>query len=130
MISGPDDWLIPRPHKGCRLLEIAGRWSRRLKSAQECVTTHLPKRATPKTDDAQTSAKESNSLAPDSISLFHSVELNNKKKSAQSKIPGIMVCRGTQRVKLRNHNISILPLRQRPWCEPGQSSLWCRSWLQ
>jgi len=58
VVSGPDNWLIPRPHKGCRLLEIAGRWPRRLESAQECVTTHLPKRATPKTDDAKASAIE------------------------------------------------------------------------
>jgi len=68
MISGPDYWLIPRPQKGCCLLEIAGRWPRRLESAQECVTTHLPKRATPKTDDAKASANKGTSIV---CSWFH-----------------------------------------------------------
>jgi len=25
-LKDPECWLIPRSHKGCRLLEIAGRW--------------------------------------------------------------------------------------------------------
>jgi hypothetical protein len=35
------------------MLLIAGRWPRRLESAKECVTTHLPKHVAPKTDGAQ-----------------------------------------------------------------------------
>jgi len=58
MISGPDTLLIHRSQKGCCLLEIAGRWPRRLESAQECVITHLPKRVSPKMDDAKACAKK------------------------------------------------------------------------
>jgi len=51
-----------------------------LESAQECVTTHLPKRATPKTDDAKASAIEEHHTknlkffvyAPDAVPLFRS----------------------------------------------------------
>jgi len=42
-----------RTHKGCQLLVITGRWSWRLISAEECVTTHRSKRPAPKTNDAK-----------------------------------------------------------------------------
>lgn len=54
-LTDPECWLIPRSHKGCCLLGIAGRWPWRLEPAKECVTTHLPKRAAPKMDGAQAS---------------------------------------------------------------------------
>src|SRR5699024_336757 len=40
-------------HKGCWFIETAGRWSWKLKSAKECVITHLPNGPAPKIDDGQ-----------------------------------------------------------------------------
>ncbi|KAI3642086.1 hypothetical protein MP228_011641 [Amoeboaphelidium protococcarum] len=42
-----------RSHKSCRYIQTAGRWSWKLKSAKECVTTHLPNVPTLKMDGAQ-----------------------------------------------------------------------------
>jgi hypothetical protein len=42
-----------RPHKGCRSIRTAGRWSWKSKSAKECVKTHLPNGPAPKMDGAE-----------------------------------------------------------------------------
>ena len=44
-----------RHHKGRRFILTAGRWSWKLKSAKECVTTHLPNGLAPKMDGAAAS---------------------------------------------------------------------------
>jgi hypothetical protein len=41
------------PHKGCRPIRTAGRWSWKSKPAKECVTTHLPNGPAPKMDGAR-----------------------------------------------------------------------------
>ena len=40
-------------HKGYWVILTAGRWSWKLKSAKECVTTHVPNGLVPKMDGAQ-----------------------------------------------------------------------------
>ncbi|CAN7100368.1 unnamed protein product [Brassica rapa subsp. narinosa] len=39
--------------KGCWSIKTAGRWTWKLKSAKECVTTHLPNQLAPKMDGAE-----------------------------------------------------------------------------
>ncbi|WZY99880.1 hypothetical protein YC2023_072344 [Brassica napus] len=39
--------------KGCWSIKTAGRWTWKLKSAKECVTTHLPNQLVPKMDGAE-----------------------------------------------------------------------------
>ena len=41
-----------RAHKRCWLIQTAGRWPRKLESAKECVTTHLPNQLALKMDGA------------------------------------------------------------------------------
>eukprot|EP00493_Phyllostaurus_siculus_P002426 UN02439 len=42
-----------RYHERCWLIQTAGRWSWKSKSAKECVTTHLPNQVALKMDGAQ-----------------------------------------------------------------------------
>ena len=42
-----------RNHKGCRFIQTAGRWPRKLESAKKCVTTYLPNESAPKMDGAK-----------------------------------------------------------------------------
>ena len=48
--KGPKDSYLLIPLEGCYWLMTAGRWSWKLTSAKECVTTHLPKQVTLKMD--------------------------------------------------------------------------------
>ena len=48
------NYSLIRHHKGCWFILTAGRWSWKLKSAKECVTTHLPNQVALKMDGAQT----------------------------------------------------------------------------
>lgn len=41
-----------RYHKRRRFIKTVGRWSWKLKTAKECVTTHQPNPPAPKMDDA------------------------------------------------------------------------------
>ena len=54
--KGPSFPFI-RHQKGCWFILTAGRWSWKLKSAKECVTTHLPNGLTPKMDGAATGVR-------------------------------------------------------------------------
>jgi len=44
---------LSRYHKRRKFIETAGRWSWKLKTAKECVTTHLPNELALKMDGAQ-----------------------------------------------------------------------------
>jgi len=137
VVSGPDNWLIPRPHKGCRLLEIAGRWPRRLESAQECVTTHLPKRATPKTDDAKASAIEEHHtwnwffLCMLLISCRCFALMPKQKQTVLNQKIIVTACRRAQGEKWwasKNTGSSLFCRRAKDLdVNLGQSSPWCRS---
>ncbi len=45
--------MLAHQNKRCDLTMTTGRWSWKLKSAQECVTTHLSSQAALKMDDAE-----------------------------------------------------------------------------
>ena len=59
-----------RFHERCWFIKTAGRWSWKLKSAKECVTTHLPNELALKMDGAKADIRNSTINLNESFKLM------------------------------------------------------------